>query len=176
MLGSRPQLMHNANLAFATSELLFNNLPVLPLHFIFGALFGVQHIARSNARRRRPRPAWRSRGLSQRRITPQAAPSVGRPRPASANQPRGPRWHPCHTGRVSTARACASLVLVGAQELTLTLPLPLIRYVLLSWWWVRRTGIVYYPFLDPTLPDKQAVAFHVALLSVIAAVLQPLAL
>ncbi len=62
MLGVRPQLMHNANLAFAASELLFNNLPVLPLHFIFGALFGVQ-------------------------------------------------------------------------------------YVLLSWWWVRRTGIVYYPFL-----------------------------
>ena len=40
MLGVRPQLMHNANLAFAASELLFNNLPVLPLHFIFGALFG----------------------------------------------------------------------------------------------------------------------------------------
>ena len=91
MLGLRPQLMHNANLAFAASELLYNNLPVLPTHFVFGALFGVQ-------------------------------------------------------------------------------------YVLLSWWWVRRTGIVYYPFLDPTLPDKQAVAFHVALLSVIAAVLQPLAL
>ena len=44
MLGVRPQLMHNANLAFAASELLFNNLPVLPLHFIFGALFGVQYV------------------------------------------------------------------------------------------------------------------------------------
>lgn len=83
MLGRRPQLMHNANLAFAASELLFNNLPVLPLHFVFGALFGVQ-------------------------------------------------------------------------------------YVLLSWWWLRKTGIVYYPFLDPTLPAKRAVGFHLALLSVIA--------
>ena len=83
MLGVRPQLMHNANLAFAASELLYNNLPVLPTHFVFGALFGLQ-------------------------------------------------------------------------------------YVLLSWWWVRRTGIVYYPFLDPTLPAKRAVGFHLALLSVIA--------
>ena len=43
-----------------------------------------------------------------------------------------------------------------------------LQYVLLSWWWVRRTGIVYYPFLDPTLPAKRAVGFHLALLSVIA--------
>eukprot|EP00908_Phaeocystis_cordata_P026171 Transcript_864.p1 GENE.Transcript_864~~Transcript_864.p1 ORF type:complete len:393 (-),score=138.36 Transcript_864:29-1159(-) len=84
MLGRRPQLMHNANLAFAASELLFNSLPMLPLHFTFGALFGVQ-------------------------------------------------------------------------------------YVLLSWWWLKRTGIVYYPFLDPTLPAPRAIAFHFALLAVIAA-------
>ena len=75
MLGVRPQLMHNANLAFAASELLFNNLPVLPLHFIFGALFGVQYtIARSDTRRRSLRPSGLSGGLSQRQSMPQAAP------------------------------------------------------------------------------------------------------
>ena len=35
--------------------------------------------------------------------------------------------------------------------------------------WLKRTGIVYYPFLDPTLPAPRAIAFHFALLAVIAA-------
>ena len=105
MLGVRPQLMHNANLAFAASELLYNNLPVLPT---------------------RPNP---------------------NPNPNPKPDPDPSQVLPTHF---------VFGALFGLQ------------YVLLSWWWVRRTGIVYYPFLDPTLPAKRAVGFHLALLSVIA--------
>ena len=41
MLGWRPQLMHNANLAFTSSELLLNSLPMLASHYVFAAAFGV---------------------------------------------------------------------------------------------------------------------------------------
>jgi len=84
MLGWRPQLMHNANLLFATTELLFNSLPIVPSHFVFGALFAVQ-------------------------------------------------------------------------------------YAFMSWWWLKRSGVVYYPFLDPTLPAGRAISLHTAVLVVLAA-------
>ena len=44
-----------------------------------------------------------------------------------------------------------------------------LQYVALSWWWLRRTGIVYYPFLDPTLPPARSIPMHAALLLVLAA-------
>ena len=102
MLGVRPQLMHNANLAFAASELLFNNLPVLPLHFIFGALFGVQYT--SQGRRQGGAafgPAGLSGGLSQRQSVPQAAPgpmaSLGQSAAGAALLPKP--YRPClHVG------------------------------------------------------------------------------
>ena len=71
MLGSRPQLMHNANLAFATSELLFNNLPVLPLHFIFGAGLG------------QPGAPEASPSAESRLRLPLASAGLGQPRPIS---------------------------------------------------------------------------------------------
>ena len=116
MLGRRPQLMHNANLAFAASELLFNSLPMLPLHFTFGALFGVQYVLLS----------W---------------------------------WcaAPISATATSAAIATAAAVLATAAA------------VLATARWLKRTGIVYYPFLDPTLPAPRAIAFHFALLAVIAA-------
>ena len=40
--------------------------------------------------------SWLSGGLSQRQMLLQAAPSLGQPRPASANQPLGPSWHRPH--------------------------------------------------------------------------------
>ena len=90
MLGVRPQLMHNANLAFAASELLFNNLPVLPLHFIFGALFGVQYTSHG---RTQGGAAFGPAGSPEASLSARAClrlPQV--PWPASANQLLGPRW------------------------------------------------------------------------------------
>jgi hypothetical protein len=83
MLGWRPQLMHNANLLFATSELLLNGMPILAPHFVFAGLFGIQ-------------------------------------------------------------------------------------YVFMTWWWLKRTGIVYYAFLDPTLPPKKSIALHTVLILALA--------
>ena len=48
-------------------------------------------------------------------------------------------------------------------------PLFGINYVLISWWWLHRTGIVYYPFLDPTLPPAQAIVAHTALFAILMA-------
>lgn len=84
MLSWRPQLMHNANLAFATTELLLNSMPVMISHFVFAVLFGI-------------------------------------------------------------------------------------NYVLVSWWWLKRTGIIYYPFLDPTLPAPKAIALHTLLIGILGA-------
>ena len=83
MLGWRPQCMHNLNLIFVVSEMLFASLPVVASHFVFPALFGIQ-------------------------------------------------------------------------------------YVLISWWWLQRTGVAYYPFLDPTLPPAKAVGIHAVLFLVLA--------
>ena len=41
-------------------------------------------------------------------------------------------------------------------------------YVILSWVWLQKTGIVYYSFLDPTLPAPKAIAFHLGLVAVLA--------
>ena len=43
-----------------------------------------------------------------------------------------------------------------------------IWYVLFSWVWVRNTGIVYYAFLDPTLPPRLSAPIHVALVLALA--------
>ena len=100
MLGVRPQLMHNANLAFAASELLFNNLPVLPLHFIFGALFGVQYTSHG---RTQGGAAFGPAGSPEASLSARACLRLPQaPWPASANQPLGPRCYPSHTGLVST--------------------------------------------------------------------------
>lgn len=77
------QLMHNANILFMATELLFNSLPILSRHLAFTVLFGL----------------------------------------------------------------C---------------------YVPFSWVWVRRTGIVYYAFLDPTLPPRLSVPIHVGLVLALA--------
>ena len=84
MLGWRPQLMHNANLAFMATELLVSSMPMCGAHAVFSMLFGLQ-------------------------------------------------------------------------------------YLLGSWWWLQRTGVVYYPFIDPTLPPRQSIRFHTALLAVFGA-------
>ena len=84
MLAWRPLCMHNCNLIFMVSELLFNQLPIVPSHAVFPALFGIQ-------------------------------------------------------------------------------------FVLISWWWLRRTGITYYPFLDPTLPPAKSVGIHAVLFAVLGA-------
>merc|ERR1712228_396609 len=39
-----------------------------------------------------------------------------------------------------------------------------LHYVLVSWFWLCRSGLVYYPFLDPTLSWPRAVGLHLALL------------
>ena len=84
MLTWRPMCMHNLNLLFVATEMLFNGLPIVLSHALFPAIFGIQ-------------------------------------------------------------------------------------YVLTSWWWLKRTGIVYYPFLDPTLPPAKAIAVHAGLFGVLVA-------
>ena len=44
MLGWRPQCMHNLNLIFVVSEMLFASLPVVASHFVFPALFGIRYV------------------------------------------------------------------------------------------------------------------------------------
>ena len=55
---------------------------------------------------------WLSIGLFQRHIScfrlPRASASLGQPRSASADQPRGPRWHPGHTGLAFDSEAYAA--------------------------------------------------------------------
>ena len=43
-----------------------------------------------------------------------------------------------------------------------------IQYLLMSWWWLKRTGIVYYAFLDPTLPPRKAISLHAVLIFALA--------
>jgi hypothetical protein len=68
-------------------------------------------------------------------------------------------------------------VLAGTELLLNDLPLnpkhmPLavlwgINYVLFSWVWLRKTGIAYYPFLDPTIPAAVSIKVHFMLISVL---------
>jgi hypothetical protein len=41
-------------------------------------------------------------------------------------------------------------------------------YEIFSWWWVHQTGVVYYAFLDPTLPPHKSCLILLALLAVLA--------
>lgn len=43
-----------------------------------------------------------------------------------------------------------------------------IHYVLFSWWWLRRAGVCYYPFLDPTIPPSVSCKVHLILICVLA--------
>ena len=48
-------------------------------------------------------------------------------------------------------------------------PLVGLAYVVVSWRVCARTGVVLYPFLDPTLPPSRSVPFHLLLLAAVAA-------
>eukprot|EP00322_Chrysochromulina_rotalis_P023634 CAMPEP_0115870898 /NCGR_PEP_ID=MMETSP0287-20121206/22577_1 /TAXON_ID=412157 /ORGANISM="Chrysochromulina rotalis, Strain UIO044" /LENGTH=366 /DNA_ID=CAMNT_0003325661 /DNA_START=37 /DNA_END=1137 /DNA_ORIENTATION=+ len=84
MLSWRPLCMHNLNVLFMTTEMLLNSVPIVGMHGLYPAIFGIE-------------------------------------------------------------------------------------YVLISWWWLQRTGITYYPFLDPTLPPAKGIAIHAALFVVLVA-------
>lgn len=69
-------------------------------------------------------------------------------------------------------------VLIAATELLLNrmtlrwshFPIALLwggYYVIFSWFWLRRVGVVYYPFLDPTLPARRSVPTVAILMSVL---------
>jgi len=68
----------------------------------------------------------------------------------------------------------ANLLLMVNELLLCSLPLELshfnltvifgLQYVVGSWVWLRKTGVVYYPFLDPTLPSVMAIFLHMLLL------------
>ena len=72
----------------------FNPLATLEGNPYFSAGFGRAIVGKVA----QPSASWLSGGLFQRQIMPQAAQfpgasaSLGQPRPASANQPLGPRW------------------------------------------------------------------------------------
>jgi len=40
-----------------------------------------------------------------------------------------------------------------------------LSYAVFSWWWLRRTGMIYYPFLDPSIPSFKSLFIHIALLA-----------
>jgi len=37
-------------------------------------------------------------------------------------------------------------------------------YIVFSWWWLRRTGMIYYSFMDPSIPMMKSLFIHIALL------------
>ena len=43
-------------------------------------------------------------------------------------------------------------------------------YVLFAWWWLRRVGVIYYPFLDPTLKPRLSLVVYTSLLVTVAAI------
>ena len=71
----------------------------------------------------------------------------------------------------------ANLFLMLTELLVTSLPIipadftfPLLfglYYIALAWVWMRRTNIVYYPFLDPTLPPQLSLPIHVGLFAIL---------
>ena len=72
----------------------------------------------------------------------------------------------------------ANLLLMVNELLLCSLPLEVshfslcvifgLLYVIGSWVWLRKSGVVYYPFLDPTLPSFMAISLHLLLLITLA--------
>jgi hypothetical protein len=77
-------------------------------------------------------------------------------------------WRPVLMHNANVALMVADLLLGRLPVQVNHLPLAIswgAAYVLFAWAWHARTGVYYYPFLDHTLPARQAVPLHAALLA-----------
>jgi hypothetical protein len=78
-------------------------------------------------------------------------------------------WRPVVMHNVNVLIASTELLLNGMTLQWSHFPAALLwgaYYVIFSWFWLRHSGVVYYPFLDPTLPPLQSIPTAAVVLSV----------
>lgn len=82
------------------------------------------------------------------------------------------KWRPQMMHNANVFMLAVELLLNGMRLEKSHFPLAVLwglNYVAFSWWWMRRTrGVVYYPFLDSTLPVRKSIPLHLILCLVLA--------
>lgn len=78
-------------------------------------------------------------------------------------------WRPVVMHNINVLIAGTELLLNGMTLRWSHFPVALLwggYYVMFSWYWLRKSGVVYYPFLDPTLPPHRSIPTAAIVLSV----------